>query len=140
MEEISGSVTPEPKKSTKKVTTITEEIKLTPILPSISINGDPIEIISAQLPPLKSIKYKMNLYTSNGLLRAQISRGIFGDMSRRYGDIMRAVSSGQWSTIEEIVTVYNGLVKRLRFNNVKTPEQIESAVKEMAEAGLILTK
>ena len=136
MEETSGSVTPEPRKSQKKVVTVVAM----PITETIETEIIVTKSIETVIVPVKSIKYKMNLYTSNGLLRAQISRGIFGDMSRRYGDIMRAVSSGQWSTIEEIVTVYNGLVKRLRFNNVKTPEQIESAVKEMAEAGLILTK
>jgi hypothetical protein len=134
--EISGSVTIEPKKYHKKVI-VSPVIEVETPLVVEDINPVIEPIIEA---PVKSIKYKMNLYTSNGLLRAQISRGIFGDMSRRHGDIMRAVSSGQWVTIEEIITVYNSLVKRLRFNVIKSPDQIEAAVKEMAEAGLILMK
>ena len=121
-------VTPEPKKVSIK------KIVLSPITEEV------IEPIIEAVAPVKSIKYKMNLYTPNGLLRAQISRGVFGNMSRRHGDIMRAVSSGQWVTIEEIIVTYNSLVKRLRFNIIKTPDQIELAVKEMAEAQLILTK
>ena len=130
--EISGSVTIEPKKYHKKVI-VSPVIEVETPLVVEDINS----VIEA-VAPVKSIKYKMNLYTSNGLLRAQISRGVFGDMSRRHGDVMRAVSSGQWSTIEEIIVNYNNLAKRLRFDTKKSPDQIEAAVKDMTEAGLIL--
>lgn len=130
--EVSGSVTLEPKKVTKKsVTVVSATISLPPEIPYL-----PPEIIS----PVKPTKYKLNLYTSNGLLRNEISRGIFADMSRRHGDVMRAVPSGYWNTMDEIVGNYNGLVRRLRFGFQKAPEQIASAVIEMVEAGLIVMK
>ena len=134
--EISGSVTIEPKKYHKKVI-VSPVIEVETPLVVEDINPV-IEPIIEAVAPVKSIKYKMNLYTSNGLLRAQISRGVFGDMSRRHGDVMRAVSSGQWNTMEEIIVNYNNLAKRLRFDTKKSPDQIEAAVKDMTEAGLIL--
>ena len=89
---------------------------------------------------VKVARYKMDLYTPNGLLREGISRAVFAAMSSRYSDIMRAVPSNQWSTMDEIVNNYFNMIKRLRINYNVTAEQIISAVNEMTEAGLILQK
>jgi len=101
-----------------------------------------ITITSASIneEPVKVIRYKMDLYTPNGLLREGISRAVFAAMSSRYSDIMRAVPSNQWSTMDEIVSNYFNMIKRLRINYNITAEQIISAVTEMTEAGLILRK
>ncbi len=85
-------------------------------------------------------KYKMNLYTRNGLLRPEIHRGTLSVMSSRYGDIIRAVSLNHWSTMNSIVDSYTSLSKRFHFDIVRTPASIEKAVEEMVQAGLILKK
>lgn len=82
-------------------------------------------------------KYRLDLYTSRGLLKASIPKAVFAEMSRKYGDVIRSVHSSKWSTIDEIVESYYNLDKRLRFEIRKTVDQIKLAVEEMAAAGMI---
>lgn len=86
---------------------------------------------------MSSKKYKLNLYTPNGLLRPEISKGTFAEMSARYGDIIRAASMSYWSTLDELYQSYLNLAKRLRFEPLRSKEQIEIALEEMIIAGLI---
>ena len=92
--------------------------------------------------PAPDNRYQLNLYTPNGLLRQHIPRAVFADMSRKYSDIMRAVPMNKWSTISEIVIDYGKMAKRLGFDKQwrRSPDQIESAVKEMVSAGLVKQK
>jgi len=84
--------------------------------------------------------YKMNLYSSNGLLRPSLSRGTFTIMSTKYGDIIRSISSGHWCTVSEIAVAYANLAKRLRFRPLRSQEQIAMAIRDMVEAGMIEVK
>ena len=85
-------------------------------------------------------RYKLNLYLPNGLLRPEIARGTFTQISAKYGDIMRAISLNHWCTFSEIEVAYINLGKRLRFEPMRTSEQIANAIKEMSEMGLIEMK
>lgn len=89
---------------------------------------------------MSETKYRLDLYTHNGLLRPEIPRAVFADMSKSYGDIIRAISSSAWVTIEEIIESYQNLQKRLRFDLNRSNEQIEQAVISMVEGGLVLQK
>lgn len=92
----------------------------------------------AQAIPEK--RYKMNLYTTSGLLRPELARGTFTTMSTRYGDIIRSISMNHWCTFEEIVAAYSNLSKRLKFEIRRTPSDIEAAITTMIEAGMIEVK
>lgn len=83
------------------------------------------------------LKYKMDLYLPNGLLRPAISRVVFASLSVKYGDVIRAVSMNHWSTIDEIFETYTNQAKRLRFDPFRNLQQIKDAIREMVEAGLI---
>lgn len=121
-EEVNAALAAE-KKSSK--------IKKVAHLPSASV-------VHETLAVLVEPKYKLHLYTSNGLLRAEIARGIYAEYSRRYGDIMRAIHSSNWQTMVEIQMAYINLTKRLKFDTARTPEQISAAVEEMVNAGLVV--
>lgn len=96
-------------------------------------------VFSAPEVPVEP-KYKLYLYTPNGLLRAEISRGVYAEYSRRYGDVMRAIHSSNWQTMLEIWIAYKNLTKRLKFDITRTQEQINAAVEEMVNAGLVLKR
>lgn len=84
--------------------------------------------------------YRLDLYRPNGEMRADISRGLYLDMSKRYGDIMRAIPTNKWITLEEIVQGYWEMDKRLRWEMNRTRKQIESAVFALLEATMVVKK
>ena len=100
----------------------------------------PVYVPPTPQEPLVELRYKMNLYSPNGLLRSSLARGTFTIMSTKYGDIIRSISLNHWCTFPEIVGAYANLAKRLRFQPLRSPEQIEAAIKDMIEAGMIEVK
>lgn len=99
-----------------------------------------VEVKTEDVKEIPVLRYKMNLYTPSGLLRAEISKSAFSQISVRYGDIVRAVSLNHWSTLDEIVQSYYNLSKRLRFEPLRSKEQISKALDEMVEAGMTEVK
>ena len=85
-------------------------------------------------------RYKMNLYKPNGILRSEIPRQVYANMSAKYGDIMRAVPSYKFATMDEIVEIYWELERRLKFDMGRTRPKIAAAVEEMVAADLVRQK
>ncbi len=86
------------------------------------------------------MKYKLDLYQANGLLKTEIPRGLFHDMSVRYGDVLRAIPSGRWLEFQEIVSYYRILEKRLRYEHNRTDDILQAALTELIDAGIVKTK
>ena len=86
------------------------------------------------------MKYKLDLYQANGLLKSEIPRGLFHDMSVRYGDVLRAIPSGKWLEFQEIVAYYRILEKRLRYEYNRTDDILFTALNEFVAAGLVKIK
>lgn len=105
----------------------------------IAVPPQPL-IISKVAEPEHVFQYKVDMYTPRGMLKAHISRPVFAEMSRKYGDIMRAIYINRWITAEEIITNYFTLNKRFKFGRNRTDDQIRSAVEEMVNAGLIMKR
>jgi len=124
-DEVNAALAADAKKSSK-----TKKVVHLPVIPAVR---------ETPIVPVES-KYKLHLYTSNGLLRAEIARGTYAEFSRRYGDVMRAIHSSNWQTMFEILTAYKNLTKRLKFEIPRSSEQISSAVEEMVNAGLVLKR
>jgi hypothetical protein len=100
----------------------------------------PAPVVPAPPPAKPAIqKYRLNVYR-NGLVRSEISRGMFHDMSAKYGDIMRSVSSSKWMTIDEIVDNYWAMERRLKFEMGRTRKKIVDAVNELVATTLIETR
>lgn len=86
------------------------------------------------------MKYTLDLYQSNGLLKAEISRASFHDISVRFGDVLRAIPSGRWLNMEDIISYYRNLEHRLRYDKNRSDADLISAVNEMVAAGIVKTK
>lgn len=85
-------------------------------------------------------RYRLEIYGSNGLLKAEISTRLYADMSTRYGDVIRAFSHGTWYTFPEFLESYKNLEKRLKFELNRTPENLQLAVIALTDAGLLQVK
>jgi hypothetical protein len=86
------------------------------------------------------LKYKLNVYSANGNLRHAISASVYQDMCIRYGDIMRAVSSTRWMTINEICESTWQIEKKMKNPANRTRKSIEGAIGELKERTMILTR
>jgi hypothetical protein len=86
------------------------------------------------------LKYKLNVYSPSGTLRHAISASVYQDMCIRYGDIMRAVSSTRWMTMEEISDSTWQIEKKMKNPANRTRKAIESAIGELVERTMILTR
>lgn len=87
------------------------------------------------------LTYRLNLYKGNGQLRSEISKGVFYEMSRRHGDIIRAISNNKFHTIDEICeNVWAAERKNFNRGHDRTRKQIEEAVSDLVETGCLLTR
>ena len=96
---------------------------------------------SKKRPTPAPLTYRLNLYNGNGQLRSEIGKGVFYDMSRKYGDIIRAIRSRKFQTVDELCDVV-WAAERRNFNrgHDRTRPQIEEAIKDLAESGILLTR
>jgi hypothetical protein len=82
--------------------------------------------------------FKMAAHDKNGNLRETISVEIFRELARKHGDIMRAISSNRWVTINEICEDVWRFEKRLKNPTVRTRRQVESALWELLDANVVV--
>jgi uncharacterized protein YdaU (DUF1376 family) len=59
-------------------------------------------------------------------------------MSRKYGDIMRAISPDKWMTMTEICDSTWQVQEKLRISHRRIRKEIEFAVSELVEAQFVL--
>ena len=90
-------------------------------------------------PTVEDPKFRLNVYR-NGMVRSDISKNLFREMSAKHGDVMRAISSNNWQTMDEIVDAYWEMERRLKFEMGRTRKKIETAVMELVEVTLVTIK
>jgi hypothetical protein len=98
---------------------------------------------SNPLPSAQKVegRYKLNLYRPNGQLRAEISKALFFDLSKHWGDLMRLIPSNRWSTVEEIVQiVWEWEKKQYRKSFTRSRKQIEEGINQLVISGVLLQK
>lgn len=106
---------------------------------------EPLKITTPPKPsvplPRTVISYKMNIYRSNGQLRPDISKAVFLEMSRRWGDIMRVISNNRFQTIDEICETVWAAERRI-FNrgHDRTRKQIEECISDLIAADFVLVR
>jgi len=104
----------------------------------------PVPPVTKKAEPVKQevlTTYRLNLYKGNGQLRSEISKGVFYEMSRRHGDIIRAISTNKFHTIDEICeNVWAAERKNFNRGHDRTRRQIEEAVLDLVETGCLLTR
>jgi hypothetical protein len=85
--------------------------------------------------------YKLNMRDENGQVRQSLPSGLVYEMSRKWGDIIASISSNRWSTLEDMVqAVWEREKKQYLKSITRTRRQIEEAISELTEAGIIIRK
>jgi hypothetical protein len=92
-------------------------------------------------PNLSAPLFKCNLYLPNGMIRPQISPGVHSMLARKWGDIIRCVPSNRWSTMDDIANLVWDFEKKSYLKDFsRTRKQIEEAIAECIEAGVVLER
>lgn len=112
-----------------------------------SNNDAPIvEKIEASVTPKKNVKqivevaevrYKLIVYTSSGTLKPSISAGIFMEMGRQHGDIIRSVSSARWMTLDEICELVWTFERKMKNPSNRTKKAILDALEQLVERSFV---
>lgn len=89
----------------------------------------------ANIQPI--IRYRLCMYTTTGILRPEIPQGIFLDIHRRYGNLLRAIPSDRFITIDEIQENYQLLTTRLKLEQHYDTAQIINIMIELITSGLV---
>lgn len=85
--------------------------------------------------------FKLHLYRPDGTLRSEVSKAMFTELARRYGDLMRCVPSHRWATMDEVCTqVWEYERKSYLKSFTRSRKEIEDGVRDMVELGAVLTK
>ena len=85
-------------------------------------------------------RFRLNVYTPSGNVRQSIPVEMYRDACVRYGDIMRAISSTRWMTMDEVCQATWDIEKRLKHPSNRTRKVIESAVTDLVERSLVVVK
>lgn len=87
------------------------------------------------------LTYRLNLHKGNGQLRSEISKGVYYEMSRRHGDIIRAISNNKFQTMDEICDdVWAAERRNFNRGHDRTRKQIEEAVADLLESGCLVSR
>lgn len=101
----------------------------------------PKGVVGSTPTPSAPTQFKCNLYLPNGTIRPQIPPGVHANLARKWGDILRCIPSNRWSTMDEIAQlVWNFENKSYLRDFSRTRKQIEDAVHECVEAGVVLSR
>lgn len=94
-----------------------------------------VEQKAAPEPP----KYKLNLYSDSGTVKPIFSGAVMRDVSRKYGDIMRALSSTRYMTEDEVCESVWTIERKMRYPTNRTRKQIQEAVQQLVDRQIIVT-
>lgn len=115
---------------------VIEEVPVTQSPPSITPSVKKVE----STKPV-TLTYRLNLYKGNGQLRSEISKGVFYEMSRRHGDIIRVISNNKFHTLDEICdNVWAAERKNFNRGHDRTRKAIVEAVADLLETGCLISR
>jgi hypothetical protein len=122
---------------TEKVITPNVESVKSEVEKSVKVEPKAI-LVDRKLEP-QSAKYKLNLYTDSGTVKPIFSGAVMRDVSRKYGDIMRSVSSNRFMTEDEVCESVWTIERKMRYPTNRTRKQIQEAVQELIDRQIIVT-
>jgi hypothetical protein len=100
----------------------------------------PVVVESKPTPVTKKeLRFKLNLYTSGGTIRPIFNGSVMRDISRKFGDIIRSLSSTKFMTEDEVCESVWAIEKKMRYPTHRTRPQIKSAVQELIDRQIIVT-
>lgn len=85
-------------------------------------------------------RFRLNVYGPNGTLRSNIKTEIYYDVIRRYGDIVRCISSNHWVTEDELCDAVWTMERKMKHPTGRTRKQILAALNELIEKEFLIVK
>jgi len=82
-------------------------------------------------------QYRLNAFTTAGIVKSSISSAVYQDACRKHGDIMRCISSSKWTTFEEILNDVWTLEKKMKNPSNRTRKAVETALNDLIERELV---
>ena len=98
------------------------------------------EKVGKKTAPILKFKYRLNVYSPAGTIRHSIPIAILQDMGKKHGDIMRAISSIRWMTLDEICSETWRLETKMKNPSNRSRKNIEDSVNELIERSLVVTR
>lgn len=90
-------------------------------------------------PPQQVVKYKLNLYTNAGIIKQSFSGAVMHDVTKQYGDIMKAISSTRFMTMDEVCESVWTIERKMRHPSNRTRKAIGIAVQDLIDRQMIVT-
>lgn len=99
--------------------------------------------VEPELEPVDSLKlykFKLHIYSPNGNVRQTIPRSIYVDMCAKHGDVIHAMSSVKWMTLDEICDSTWRIEKKMLHPSNRSRKSIETALQEMLDRDIVIKK
>jgi hypothetical protein len=109
------------------------------------VNVETIELVKnnseskQQTSKTEPARYKLNLYTDSGTVRPIFSGAVIRDVSRKYGDIIRAFSSTRFMTEDEVCESVWTIEKKMRYPINRTRKQVQEEIQQLIDRQIIVT-
>jgi hypothetical protein len=86
------------------------------------------------------VQYKLNIFNTSGNIKPSVSVPVYQDMCRRNAEIIRSLSSTRWMTMDDILEKVWQLEKKMRYPSNRTRKSVETAIKELLEREMVVTR
>lgn len=119
------------------------------VSPEIKIEPPKVEIPKIEIPKtvpapaihvLENKQYKLNVYGDNGSIRSSLPSAFFTEMSRKYGDLLKAISPNQWRNLDTVCEEVWRWEKRMKHPSNRTRKGILQGIQELVERTMVITK
>ena len=84
-------------------------------------------------------QFRLDLYNAKGEIRPSFPKEVVRNQIAQYGDVLRAISSNQWHTMDELVEAYWELERRFKWDS-RTRKSIESAINDLVSSGIVIVR
>jgi len=131
MTELSGSI------EQKKVTPPVVEKPALVEVKEVKAEAPKPKPVEVPKPVKADLQYRLNIFNTAGNMKPSVSVPLYQDMCRRNGEVIRALSSTKWMTIDEILKAVWQIETKMRHPSNRTRPSIENAMKELIEREMV---
>jgi hypothetical protein len=90
--------------------------------------------------PKADTQYRLNVFNTAGNIKPSVPVPVYQDMCRRNAEIIRSLSSTRWMTMDDILQKVWQLEKKMRYPSNRTRKSVETAIKELMEREMVVTR
>lgn len=85
--------------------------------------------------------YKLNFRKPNGEIRPDIPHAVAHHLVLNWADLLRIIPANRWSTADEIVAlIWEYEARSYRKLYTRTRKQVEEGIRDLVEAGVVISK